>query len=55
VGLSQNDLNIYKSIIESVIPNYAQYTFKLLEADTYFPYTTFGRESTINPIQDLNI
>lgn len=55
IGFTPNDIAIYQQALSYVTPIYTQYNVKLLEADTYFPYTTFGRETTIaDTTQDIS-
>jgi len=47
IGFDSGNINIYQKVLNFVLPNYAEYSVKLLEADTYFGYKEFGKESTI--------
>lgn len=48
IKFDSNSLALYKQLIDYVCPLYAQYDIKLLESDTYFPYTSFGKVSSID-------
>lgn len=55
IGFSPTDIAIYQKAFGYIVPIYTQYVVKLLEADTYFPYTTFGRDTSIsNTPQDIS-
>lgn len=55
IGFTPTDISIYQQALGYVTPIYTQYNVKLLEADTYFPYTTFGRDTTVaGTTQDIS-
>jgi len=55
IGFTDLDISIYQQVFDYAIPIYSQYVVKLLEADTYFPYTSFGRETALsNTPQDIS-
>lgn len=47
IGFDSANLNLYKSMLEYIVPLYSQYTVNLLEADTYLPFMSFGRNTAI--------
>ena len=56
IGFTPTDIAMYQRAINYVMPIYAQYCVKLLEADTYFTYTSWGRDSEISgTTKDISI
>ena len=51
IGFNTIDLGIYEQIFNYVIPLYSQYSVSLLESDTYFAYSTFGRDTSLQNTQ----
>jgi hypothetical protein len=47
IAFDSVNLAIYQQALDYVVPIYSQYVVKLLEADTYLPYTTFGRSTAV--------
>jgi hypothetical protein len=55
IGFTNVDISIYNQILQYITPLYSQYVVKLLEADTYFTYNTFGRETQVsNTVEDIS-
>ena len=52
IGFDETNLAIYLKALNYVVPLYSQYTVKLLGADDYLTYATFGRDSGIQDTQD---
>ena len=47
IGFTDLNISIYQQMFDRVRPLYSQYVFKLLESDTYFPYSSFGKSTSI--------
>lgn len=55
INFDNNEIAIYKSILSYVAPLYCEYTVRLLNADSYISYKTFGRNTTIeNTNKDIS-
>ena len=55
IGFDSLNISLYEKLISYVCPLYAQYNVKLLEADTYFPFTIFGKTTAISDtVQDIS-
>jgi hypothetical protein len=48
ISFDSSSISLYKKLINYVCPLYAQYDIKLLESDTYFPFTSFGKTSAVD-------
>ena len=56
IGFDPKQIASYKTLLQYIVPLYAEYDVKLLESDTYFPFTTFGRGSSIEGTsQDISV
>jgi len=55
VSFDSNHVAQYTNLFEYIVPTYAEYNVNLLESDTYFPFMTFGRNTTISgTTQDIS-
>lgn len=48
IGFDANNVSLYKQLLGYIVPLYAEYDVKLLESDTYFPFLTFGRGTSLD-------
>jgi hypothetical protein len=54
IGFTDNDIAVYQKALDYVKPLYSEYVVKLLEADTYFCYRLFGKETNFeNTTSDI--
>jgi len=54
IGFSAGDIAVYKQVLNYVQPLYSSYSVNLLEADTYFAYSTFSSSPFDNTIRDIS-
>ena len=54
IGFANSDIAVYQKALNYVQPLYSEYVVKLLEADTYYPFSTFSSSNSINPIDDIS-
>jgi hypothetical protein len=56
ISFDDTNISIYQKALNYVVPIYSQYVVRLLEADTYFPYSSFSSNVyTEGSVRDISV